>query len=174
MWHHSPLHQLGEAGAYMVTAGTYLKKRLFTSDELLGTVQESLFRTAAEYRWRLQAWAIMANHYHFIAIPSGAATSLSSMIRKLHAQTATTVNRTLGTPGRRVWFQYWDTHLTFEKSYLARLNYVHNNPVHHRLVAVASTYRWCSAGWFDQNAPPSFHKTVSSFRYDRLDVPDDF
>jgi len=158
----------------MVTAGTYLKKRLFTSDELLGAAQEPLFRTAAEYRRQLQAWAILANHYHFIAIPSGAATSLSNMIRKLHAQTATLVNRTLGTPGRKVWFQYWDTHLTFEKSYLARLNDVHNNPVHHGLTAVASTYPWCSAAWFEQNAKPPLLRTVRGFRYDRLNVPDDF
>jgi putative transposase len=174
MWHHGPLHQLGEAGAYMVTAGTYQRNRLFSSDELLTMVHDSLFRIAAQYHWQLQAWAIMANHYHFIAIPDGAATSLPNLIRRLHAQTATLVNRTLATPGRKVWFQYWDTHLTFEKSYLARLNYVHSNPVHHGLVAVASTYPWCSAAWFEKNAKPSFFKTVRGFKYDRLNVPDDF
>jgi putative transposase len=96
------------------------------------------------------------------------------MIRTLHAETAVAVNCLDATPGRQVWFQYWDTHLTFEKSYLARLNYVHNNPVHHKLVPVATAYRWCSAGWFEQQAKPSFYKTVSGFRYDRLKVPDDF
>ena len=141
MWHHSPAHALGEAGAYMVTAGTYEKRRLFSSEELLTMVQDSLFRIAAEYSWQLQAWAIMANHYHFIAIPDGASTSLVNMVRKLHAQTATELNRRLATPGRKVWFQYWDTHLTFEKSYLARLNYVHNNPAHHKLVPVATAYQ---------------------------------
>jgi putative transposase len=174
MWHHSPAHMLGEPGAYMVTAGTCEKKRLFSSDELLTLVQDSLFTIAEEYHWQLQAWAIMANHYHFIAIPEGAATSLANMVRKLHAQTAIDVNRRLATPGRKTWFQYWDTHLTFERSYYARLNYVHNNPVHHGLVAVASAYRWCSASWFEQNAKPSFFKTVTSFKYDRLSLPDDF
>jgi putative transposase len=174
MWHHSPAHELSESGAYMVTAGTYLKKRLFMSDELLGAVQDSLFKLAAEYRWQLQAWAIMANHYHFVAIPDGAATSLVNMIRKLHAQTATDLNRKLVTPEQKVWFQYWDTHLTFEKSYFARLNYVHNNPVHHRLVPNATEYPWCSAGWFEHNAKPSFYRTVSGFKCDRLNVPDDF
>jgi len=174
MWHHSPLHQLGESGAYMVTAGTYQKKRLFSSDELLTMVQDSLFRIAAEYRWQLQAWAIMANHYHFVALPDGAPTSLANMVRRLHAQTATELNRKLATPGRKVWFQYWDTHLTFEKSYLARLNYVHNNPVHHGLVPAATAYQWCSAAWFERNAKPSFYRTVSNFKCDRLNVPDDF
>ena len=35
------------------------------------------------------------------------------------------------------------------KSYLARLNYVHQNPVKHGLVRVANQYRWCSAAWLE-------------------------
>ncbi len=158
----------------MVTAGTYEKQLLFASDERLNMVQEKLFKVAAEYDWQLQAWAIMANHYHFVAVPKHEAATLADMVRTLHAGTALAVNHLDQTPGRQVWFQYWDTHLTFEKSYLARLNYVHNNPVHHKLVPVATAYPWCSAGWFEQKARPSFYKTVSSFRYDRLKVPDDY
>ena len=116
MWHHSPLHQLSESGAYMVTAGTCEKQRLFASDERLSMVQEKLFDLAAKYHWQLQAWAIMANHYHFIGVPERDATALADMIRTLHAETAVAVNRLDQTPGRQVWFQYWDTHLTFEKS----------------------------------------------------------
>jgi putative transposase len=119
-------------------------------------------------------WAIIANHYHFIAVPDNEAATLADMVRTLHSGTALTVNQLDQAPGRQVWFQYWDAHLTFEKSYLARLNYVHNNPVHHGLVAVASSYPWCSAAWFEQNARPSFYKTVSSFRPDKLRIPDDF
>ncbi len=174
MWHHSPLRQLSESGAYMVTAGVYEKQRLFASDERLNMVEEKLLKVAAKYRWQLQAWAIMANHYHFVAVPEHEATTLADMIRKLHAETALAVNRLDRTPGRRVWFQYWDTHLTFERSYLARLNYVHNNPVHHKLVSVATAYPSCSAALFEQNAKPSFLRTVSGFKYDRLNVPDDF
>ena len=158
----------------MVTAGTYEKRRLFSSDERLRMIQEKLFEVAAEYHWQLQAWAVMANHYHFIAVPDHEAATLADVVRTLHSGTALAVNQLDQASGRQVWFQYWDTHLTFEKSYLARLNYVHNNPVHHGLVPVASAYPWCSAGWFEQKANPSFYKTVSSFRYDKLRIPDDF
>ncbi len=75
---------------------------------------------------------------------------------------------------RKVWFQYWDSRITFERSYLARLNYVHYNPVKHGVTANATNYPWCSAAWFDQNAPTSFVKTVKSFKTDKLKVPDDF
>jgi putative transposase len=77
-------------------------------------------------------------------------------------------------PGRRVWFQYWDKCLTFEKSYFARLNYVINNAVHHGLVLDASHYPFCSAGWMERNSNPAFRKQVASFKYDQLSEPDGF
>src|SRR6266568_1178059 len=58
--------------------------------------------------------------------------------------------------GRRVWFQYHDTQLTFEKSYLARLKYVNENPVHHGIVLRATNYGWCSARWFEDHAERAF------------------
>ena len=71
-------------------------------------------------------------------------------------------------------FQYWDTCLTYEKSYYARLNYVHNNPVKHGLAPVADQYPFCSAAWFRAQADPRFRKKVESFRHDRVKIVDDF
>ena len=76
--------------------------------------------------------------------------------------------------GRKVWHNYWDSFITFHKSYLARLNYVHTNPVHHGLVEKASAYPWCSAGWFENSAPTSFQTTVYAFKTDQLHIQDDF
>jgi hypothetical protein len=42
------------------------------------------------------------------------------------------LNQIHATSSRRVMYEFWDTHLTFEKSWLARLNCVHQNPVKHR------------------------------------------
>jgi len=73
-----------------------------------------------------------------------------------------------------VWFEYWDTRLTYQRSYFARLSYVHRNAVHHRLVREASLYPWCSAGWLQRKARASFYKTIMQFGIERLKVPDDF
>jgi putative transposase len=84
------------------------------------------------------------------------------------------VNERDSTAGRKVWFQYWDSHLSFEKSYFARLRYVHENAVHHGLVSVASNYPWCSAGWFERCAEASFRKTIMSLPCNTINVLDDF
>ena len=88
--------------------------------------------------------------------------------------TARVINEQDGTPGRRVWFQYWDNKITYEKSYLARLNYINNNPVHHNIVRKAVDYPYCSAAWFENSGDKAFCKTVASFKIDRVNVIDDF
>jgi len=68
--------------------------------------------------------------------------------------------------------ELWDTKLTFQKSYLARLSYVHRNPVRHRLVPVANQYPWCSASWFERVARPAEVKMIYSFKTDKINVYD--
>jgi putative transposase len=158
----------------MVTCGTYLKAHLFRGAQRLEFLHDSLLGLAEEYAWNLQAWAVFPNHYHFVALSPPDAESLVLFLKKLHSDTAAAVNRWDGTDGRQVWFQYWDKHLTYQKSYYARLNYVHCNAVHHGLVAEPSLYPWCSAGWFQRRATTPFYKTIMMFKTDRVNVPDEF
>lgn len=173
-WPHAPAHRLGEKGAYMVTAGTYEKRHLLNSSDRFDLVLINLFACAAEFGWQLQAWAVLPNHYHFVALSPDDPKSLGLMLGKLHAVIAREFNAQDGIAQRKVFYQYWDTHITFERSYLARLNYVHQNPVHHGIVRKASEYRWCSAAWFELSARPAFVKSVYRFKADRINVKDDF
>ncbi|MCK4856611.1 MAG: hypothetical protein KAT58_01445 [candidate division Zixibacteria bacterium] len=173
-WHHRPAHFSIPHTAHMVTAGTLHKEHFFREEDRLQLLQQTLFTVTTAYDWQLQAWAVFANRYHFIAFSPGDAATLRPMLQRLHSQTAREINRLDGAQGRRVWFQYWDTCLTYERSFYARLNYVHNNAVHHGLVTAAAQYRYCSAGCFERHAKASYRKKVESFRYDRVNVRDDF
>jgi putative transposase len=172
-WPHAPAHAITERGTYIVTAATRGKVPVFGSRRRLNSLCETLVRLCSENRWELQAWAAFPNHYHFVAA-SASPESLPGLIRRLHSITARTVNELDHRSGRQVWFQYWDTLLTNERSYFARLRYVHENAVHHRVVRRAANYPWCSAGWFEREADPAFRKTVLGFPCDRLSVPDSF
>ncbi len=173
-WPHAPLHRLNEQGTYMVTAGTYGKLHHFHTDARRRLLHDALLETAAEFGWHLQAWAVLANHYHFVAISPDNPENLRTMLGKLHMTTAKAVNQMDGAPERKVWFQFRDTQLTYERSYLARLNYVHQNPVKHGLVRAAEEYPFCSAAWFQRTASRAFQRTVGSFGWKRLQVEDDF
>jgi putative transposase len=173
-WPHGPTHLFMPEGFYIVTVSTYLKERIFNTPERLTLVLSTLFEQAERFGWMFQAWAVMQNHYHFVAQAPQNVKSLRTMLRAVHSKTAKAVNAEDGSPGRQVWYQYRDTCLTNEKSYFARLHYVHINPVKHGLVAAAEDYQWCSMGWLLQKANPAFRQTVLSFPCDRISIEDDF
>lgn len=158
----------------MVTAGTLHKELLFQKPHELDNLQNTLFELSLKYGWRLEAWAIFPNHYHFIAHSPEDPTSLKKFITHLHASTARTLNQQHHKPGRKVWYQFWDTQLTYEKSYLARLNYVMQNPVRHGIVKRAEEYAWSSTRWFLEKTPLSRQQSIDRFKIDQLQVQDDF
>jgi putative transposase len=176
-WPHAPTHQLSERGTYFVTAGTYLKQHHFCAGARLSVLQRGLLTVARDFDWQLEAWAVFSNHYHFVAhspATAGDATSLADMLTVLHVKTSGWINRLDKTPARKVWHNYRETKLTYQKAYLARLNYVHQNPVKHGLVRVANQYPWCSAGWFERTASAAKVRSIYRFKIDQMAVADDF
>ncbi|MGQ0763244.1 MAG: REP-associated tyrosine transposase [Acidobacteriota bacterium] len=173
-WPHAPVHRFDSRGIYMVTAATLHKKPLFADPAKLTLLENALLHLAKQYQWQLEAWAVFANHYHFVSRCSDEPASLKKFLKHLHADSARELNRLDDKDGRTVWFNFWDTKLTYERSYLARLNYVHQNPVKHGLVVKADQYRWCSAGWFERVASPAMVKTIYGFKTDLLRINDDF
>ncbi|MFN0129459.1 MAG: REP-associated tyrosine transposase [Verrucomicrobiales bacterium] len=174
-WPHAPPHWLFQSGIYFVTASTYHREKIFTGSDLLDVVTRHLVESAVEHGWSLKAWAVLANHYHFLAeSPAGSGISLGPWLRTFHCRSATEANRLSGTPGRRVWMNYRETRITHQTSYLARIRYVNENPVHHGLVRSPLSYPWCSATWFERNAPRSFVESVARFKTNRINVWDEF
>ena len=158
----------------MITCGTYEKVHYLNAPEKLDLFRDLFFACIAEAGWDLHAWAILSNHYHFIASSPSDPATLRRMISKLHTLSARDLNERDRQPGRKVWFQYFDSHITFTNSYLPRLKYVHHNPAHHGVVRCAENYPWCSAAWFARTAASGFRKTVESFKTNTLSVTDAF
>jgi putative transposase len=176
-WPHAPTHQLSESGTFLVTAGTHLKQHHFKGTARLAVLHRGLLTVARDFGWHIEAWAVFSNHYHFVAhspTDTDNAESLSIMLGQLHGKTVKWVNRIDGIAGRRVWHNFWETRLTYERSYLARLNYVHQNPVKHGLVKVANPYAWCSAAWFKRMARPAQVKTIYGLKTNGLRVLDEY
>jgi len=173
-WPHAPVHRLSENAVYIVTAGTLYKEHFFNADPKRDLLERMLLSMSKCHGWQLEAWAVMANHYHFVARGNPQSTNLGKFLQKLHYDSARLLNQMEGQPGRKVWYNFRDTRLTHQYSYLARLNYVHQNAVRHGLVAVANQYPWCSAAWFERSASPAQVKTIYSFKADRVNVYDDF
>jgi putative transposase len=176
-WPHAPLHSLAANGTYFVTAAALRKQQLFRGAQRLAILHHGLLKVARDFGWQLEAWAVLSNHYHFVAHSPEAgagAESLRRMLGQLHERTAKWVNKQDNAPGRQVWYNFWETQLTYAGSYLARLKYVHFNPVKHGLVGSADQYPWCSAAWFERTARPAQVSTVYGLNTDSLRVDDEY
>ena len=171
-WPHAPEHRLTGNGAYSVTAATLYHAHHFRTRERLEVLHRGLLTVCASFRWRLEAWAVFSNHYHFVAHAPGTAESLSTMLGELHEKTAKWANKLDAAPERQVWHNYWETHLDRTPSYFTRLNYTHQNAARHGLVQKAAEYPWCSAAWFEANTSPALVKSIYRFKTDQ--IPDDF
>jgi putative transposase len=173
-WPHAPEHRLSPSGTFIVTASTYRKQHLFRGDNQLDFLRDQLLLSLCKGGWQVEAWAVFSNHYHFVAHASPQSTVLSDLLKQLHWDTAVQINSDDRRSGRNVWFNYWESELTFHTSYQARLNYVHQNAVKHGLVAQANQYPWCSAHWFETTASRSQVRTIYGYGIEQVKVQDAF
>ena len=171
---HNPPHYFVPNAIYMVTGAILHRQHLLFEDEKKQMVLEVLLSRSQALGWNMEGWAILHNHYHFIARAPECATTLSKVIRQIHSITAIELNKWDKTPGRQVWFNYWDTCITHEKSYFARLHYVHLNPVKHGLVESAIDYPYCSYKWFIEQADKDLSSLVFDQPIDNVIVFDEF
>ncbi|MCX5858606.1 MAG: transposase [Proteobacteria bacterium] len=171
---HNPPHLFLANASYMVTAGAFQKEHYFQSPDIRKLICQILFDMSERFEWQLEAWAVLANHYHFIARAPKDAGTLVGFIKALHSKTAIEMRKRSGITGKIIWQNYWDTCLTYEKSYLSRLSYVHFNPVKHGLVEKAENYPFCSAKWFMEGSPNEWREKILKAPCDRIKVDDDF
>ena len=91
-WPHAPVHRLSDHGTYMVTAGTLHKLPIFRGEMKLDALHDTLLKLARQHGWHLEAWAVFANHYLFVAHATENAAKLDVFLTQLHADTARDVN----------------------------------------------------------------------------------
>lgn len=159
---------------YMVTGAILHSQPLLGENRRKEFVLQTLFERTKLLGWGLEAWAILNNHYHFMAKAPEDATTLEKLMRQLHSITAIQINKWDHVSGRQVWFNYWDSCLTYEKSYLGRLHYIHVNPVKHGLVEEAINYPYCSYKWFVEQGDEILKEQVFNQPVDRLNIHDEF
>ncbi|HUP44040.1 MAG TPA: transposase [Thermoanaerobaculia bacterium] len=172
-WQHAPLHRTADPGFYFITAGTYLKKHFLIDTSRRDSFIDLLLSVGSKLGVVVQDWVVLSNHYHLM-IEALRKSAVSAFIGRVHSINAHQLNVIDKAQGRKVWYQYWDKFITHERSYLARLNYIHQNPVHHGIVSRAENYKWSSVRVFQERVDAALAKAVRNFKIDNLRVPDDF
>jgi len=97
----------------------------------------------------LEAFVVMANHVHLLAVPQ---VRPSRFLQTLKGYTAREANRLLGRTGQPFWQSESYDHLVLDDRELDRIKeYIEENPVKAGLVSNAEDYPWSSAAMKSRN-----------------------
>jgi putative transposase len=144
---HSPPHIAADSGIYHVSATCYehkchvgyaIKRMIEFSTDLTSLTNEI---------GNLYAWCVLPNHYHLL-IETQNLAKLTKELGKLHGRSSFYWNGEEKTRGRKVWFSSQDRIIRGEGHFWATVNYIHHNPVHHKLVTRWKEWPYSSAAQY--------------------------
>ncbi len=134
-----------------------------------------MFKSFEHFGWKIEDWVLLDNHYHLMADAPEDASTLSRVIKNFHQFSALWLKKNTADFKNihKIWYNYWDKCITYEKSYFVRINYIWFNPVKHGYVEDAKLWKF---GSFYQRSKEwrDVKGIVEKFPFDKISVEDDF
>ena len=173
---HNPSHLFKSNAKYFITGATYLKKAFLVAESAKGKLLDSVKKGCEKYFWVLEDWVILDNHYHLMLNAPNSVSTLSKMFNEVHKFTAIWLKENFLElkKEKRIFYNYWDSCITYEKSYFARLNYIYFNPLKHGYVKEANNYMWGSYRFRLKEEFDYLNKLKEKYPWNRVIVKDDF
>lgn len=173
---HNPPHLFIPNTKYFVTGAILNHYKLLHSEKAKEKLFDYILKSAAHFDWNLEAWVILDNHYHLMLNAPENAETLSLLIGNIHRYSAIWLNKNVKVPDSalKIWHNYWDTCVTYEKSYYARLNYIWFNPVKHGYVD--GPEKWKFGSYYERFKLEKEYliRVNKDFPCDKVKIVDDF
>ncbi|HKY53109.1 MAG TPA: transposase [Anaerolineales bacterium] len=144
---HRPPHLYVDDAWYFVTASTVDQARILASDEHLDLWVNIFKGLITEFKLKVAAWVVLANHYHFLFLPQRG-YDLGIFMKRFNGRTSYELNTLDKIRGRSVWYSYWDTCIRGERDFWTRFNYIHSNPVKHGYVQKPEDWHYSSYRYY--------------------------
>ena len=103
------------------------------------------------------------------------AETLSQVINNFHKFSALWIKKhcLIGENPKHIFYNYWDTCITYEGSYFARINYLWFNAVKHGYVEDAT--QWKFGSFYERTKKwKNVKRIVEQYPFDNLKIDDDF
>ncbi len=189
---HNPPHLFRSNAKYFITGATYEHVRYMKSDEAKDIFLNYLFKSFEHYNWKIEDWVVLDNHYHLMANAPENAETLAQVINNVHrfssggiksldlecidcvnaapTQSAHSIEHSI----KKMFHNYWDTCITYENSYYARLHYLWYNPVKHGYVKYPLEWKYGSYYYRHHDEKEYLDKIMKLYPCDKVKVFDDF
>ena len=175
IYHHNPPHLFIPNAKYFVTASTLGKYPYLKSDEAKEAAEKYLVKSLDSFNWILEDWVILDNHIHIMINAPKDSKTLSTVMNNFHRFTANWLStHNIKKVKDKYFHNYWDTCITYEKSYFARLNYIWFNPVKHGYVENPEEWKYGSYYNRYQIELKEMENQIDKYPFNKLNIDDDF
>jgi putative transposase len=173
---HNPPHLFKPNSKYFITGAIHQKRMLLRSDEAKQRLILSLKQGFNSKGWKLEDWVALHNHYHLMADSPGYAGSLPGIMRDIHKFTSMWIRKNIKEAAglEKIWWNYWDTCITYERSYYTRLNYLWYNPQKHGVIEKAEEWEFGSLFFRVQEEAQYIRTLRVNYPFESVKVRDDF
>lgn len=127
---HQPLHIYQDDSYYFVSVHTFGDVPVLQESKRKNLLLKLITKEFKKYQYKLFAFIVLDNHYHLL-FQSCRGLDLRDIFHQLHGSLSHLLNREDGTPGRKIFQNYWDYILRNEIDFYTHFNYIHNNPIKH-------------------------------------------
>ncbi len=174
-YEHNPPHLFKSETTYFITASTLDKYSYLKTEDAKWTAFDYLKKSLNHFDWELEDWVILDNHIHLMVNSPENAETLSDVMTNFHRFTANWLSRKqIKKVGEKYFHNYWDTCITYEKSYFCRLNYIWYNPVKHGYVDSPEKWKFGSYYFRFKDDNDEMIKIFEKYPFDKLEIKDDF
>lgn len=143
---HSPPHRpnFGRFRFHISAACYEHAPHIGHSVERMEAFSATLLDTVRSHSDEVFCWCVLPNHYH-VLVNTPNVLRLVYELGRLHGRTSHLWNTEEDTRGRKVFHRATERVMRSDRHFLATVNYIHHNPVHHRYVERWTEWPWSSA-----------------------------
>ncbi|MBI4659226.1 MAG: transposase [Verrucomicrobia bacterium] len=143
---HSPPHRPNYGHVHFFISGACYEHEphIGLNPERMDQFSEAWLELLSAHAARMVAWCVLPNHYHAL-VETPNVLRLLWELGRFHGRTAHAWNGEENKRGRQVFHRATERFMRSERHFWATVNYVHNNPVHHRYVKCWTEWPWSSA-----------------------------
>lgn len=156
-------------GTFFFTVVTLDRAPIFTNEDRVEALRHALRRVMAARSFQIDAMVILPDHLHCIwSMPEGD-TDYSSRWREIKKTASRLISTATNARNERMVWQrrFWEHAIRDEEDWRKHLDYIHYNPVKHRLASSPGEWPWSSfgnavnKGWYEASWGASEPATIA-------------
>jgi putative transposase len=128
---------------YFITVVTYRRKPILIDH--FDLLWRTILRVEASSPYRLMAWVVLPDHLHLVVDPLEA--NISALLQRIKMSFAASLRHRLEIDSGRTWQnRFWDHIIRNQDDFNRHVDYIHFNPVKHRMANSPLEWRYSSFG----------------------------